>query len=103
MEPAYIEVAQIVWDEINKEHIWSKHRLSQDAVEQAIRSKTSIAIKLANGRILLIGMTEKGKLISVIISPKDVARTIWYPVTARVASRKERDLFNLDRGGEKNN
>mgnify|MGYP001596884255 CR=1 FL=1 len=95
-----IEVAQVVWDDINKEHIWSKHKLSQDEVEQAVWNKSRLATQLANGRILLLGITEKRKLISVIISPKDIARTIWYPVTARRASRKEHYLFNQSKGGE---
>lgn len=93
MDYVEIGIAQVVWDEINKQHIWEKHRINQDQVEQAIYDNHRLARILPNGRIILLGITKKKKVIWVIISPKDAKRTIWYPVTARRANKKEVNLY----------
>lgn len=44
---------------------------------------------------MLIGLTYKGKMISVITAKKGLAT--FYPVTARSASVKERRIFRRER------
>lgn len=85
-----MEVDQLVWDQANSEHIWLKHKVSQDEVEQVVYDKEHKAVLLKNGRVLLLGASKEGRLISIVLSPKNIKKTIWYPVTARSPSKKER-------------
>ncbi len=96
-----IEVIQLIWDEINAEHIWNKHKIGKEEVEQAVANDEAIARLLPNGRVLMLGLTEKDRLLSLILSPKDTSQKVWYPVTARVASKSERKLYSLEKGDTK--
>lgn len=94
-----IEIFEIVWDEINVKHIWDKQKIKQEEVEQAIFNEDRIATKLPNGRVLLIGFGINNRLIIVILSPKDTYQRMWYPITARVASKKDRRFYQSVKGG----
>ena len=50
------------------------------------------------GRTMLIGLTEAGRLLSVVLAPE--GGDAYYVVTARTASRKERRLYRSIEGGE---
>jgi len=43
--------------------------------------------------------TRKGRMLTVILAPK--GENVYYAVTARPASRKERSLYTTHQGGEK--
>jgi uncharacterized DUF497 family protein len=47
-------------------------------------------------RIRVVGPTEGGRMLTVILSPREEAG-VYYPVTARSASRKERQQYHEQR------
>jgi uncharacterized DUF497 family protein len=47
---------------------------------------------------MLIGVTQQGRLLSVVLEPG--SEHTYYVVTARSASRKERQLYRSMKGGE---
>src|SRR5438270_771637 len=49
------------------------------------------------GRLRIIGPTARGRLLTAILAPR--GRGVFYPVTARPASRDERRLYNQQSGG----
>ncbi len=84
------ELNELVWDHFNSEHI-SKHGITQDEVTQACTNH-KLVLQANNNRLLLIGKSSSGKLISVVLANKGEGK--YYPVTARATSRKERRLLN---------
>lgn len=81
-----LKIRSLIWDEWNVEHI-KKHKVSVDEVEEVIgfRIKT---FKSYKGRILVLGNTEKGRLLTVVLALE--GRGKYYVVTARNMSKKER-------------
>lgn len=79
----------MIWDEWNVAHI-ARHGIAQDEVEEICRSKplTSATYK---GRLRVIGETRMGRMLTAILAPK--GKGVYYPVTARPASRKERKIY----------
>ncbi len=49
-------------------------------------------------RLLLIGPALNGRMLVVILGPTK-KRGVYYPVTARPASKKERNLYRTNIGG----
>ena len=90
-------VRRLVWDEWNEQHI-ARHECIRDDVEEACHSDAYID-EGKKGRLRLLGLTNSGRLIAVILDPEDEPGT-YYVVTARPASRKERRLYQQERGGE---
>lgn len=85
---APLNIDQLVWDEENEWHIWDRHRLRPDDVEQAVTSH-DVMYRSRSGRVVLRGRTRKGHILVVVLAP-GFSETSWYVVTARPASRKER-------------
>ena len=83
------ELETLVWDGFNSEHI-KKHGLTKAEVEKACVNHVSV-YESRVGRLILIGNTGN-RFLSVVLANKGNKR--YYPVTARVASRKERKLLN---------
>lgn len=84
-----IKVKRLDWNENRKEHI-ARHRVSLDEVEEVVFSK-HYDVKTKQGRYRLIGQTENGRYLVVILEPGDYG---WFePITARDATRNERRLY----------
>ncbi|MBI2330247.1 hypothetical protein HYU94_02570 [Candidatus Daviesbacteria bacterium] len=82
-----IVIKKLIWDEYNIEHI-KKHEVAQAEVEEV--AKNIVGHKQSKlGRYLIIGRTGP-RIISVAVSRKAIG--IYYPVTARDASKKERKI-----------
>jgi len=82
-----IKLAQLVWDDWNKEHI-KKHNITVSEVEEAVVSL--LAHRMGHsGKIILIGRSGN-RLIAMIMAHKEDNK--YYIVTARDADRKERRL-----------
>ncbi len=81
-----IRVKQLIWDDWNVEHI-SKHKVSVDEIEEACKLSTR-ALKTYKERLMILGKTKKGRLLTVVLAPKSKAR--YYVVTARDTSKRER-------------
>ena len=87
-----IRVKELVWDEYNSSHI-SKHAVSTYEVEQICVGKT-IAWPTHTNRFLIISHTKKGRMLTIILAQK--SKQLFYPISARDSSRKERGWIKLD-------
>ena len=76
----------------------AKHDIVPDEVED-ICARDHITLETYNKRILLIGRTRTSRLITVILGQD--GKEIYYPVTARDSSKKERRYWREQKGGEK--
>jgi uncharacterized DUF497 family protein len=85
-----IIMRRLSWDEWSEAHI-ARHDVLPDEVEAACHSDP-YTDEGKKGRIRLVGPTNAGRILAVILDPEDEAG-VYYPVTARPASRKERRLY----------
>ncbi len=90
-----IRVDRLVWDEGNVAHI-TRHEVTQEEVEQVCHNNPA-QLTGHSGRIMLIGLTNSGRSISVVLEPESGKET-WYPVTARSADKKERRFYDSQKG-----
>ena len=80
-----IKIRELIWDEYNIEHI-KKHNVAVGEAEEAV--KNFIAHKGGmKGRYIAMGRSGT-RLISLIV--RRVSGGVYYPVSARDSSRKER-------------
>ena len=86
-------IRRLIWDDWNTAHI-ARHAVVPDEVEEVCRGDF-IMREGHSERIMLIGPTEAGRLLAVILS--DEGEDTYYPVTARPASRQERRLYRHER------
>ncbi len=91
-----VEVKKLVWDEFNVEHI-GRHGVTKDEVEEICISEY-VTLETYKFRIMLFGKTRAGRTITVVLALK--SESVYYPVTARLSSRKERQYYQQQRGGE---
>ncbi len=85
-----ISICRLIWNSWNVEHI-ARHNVIPDEVEEVCHGKY-IVRQTYDNRILLIGPTLYGRMLVIILGPTEKA-DIWYPITARPASTKERRLY----------
>lgn len=90
-----IRVDRLIWDEGNIAHI-DRHDVKQVEVEEVCHNNPA-QLTGHSGRIMLVGLTNRGRAISVVLEPESEKET-WYPVTARPADKKERRFYNLQKG-----
>lgn len=95
-----IVIRRLIWDSWNVSHI-ARHQVSPEEVEQVCHNDP-FSDTGKKGRIRLIGPTDGGRMLSIILDPEEEAG-VYYPVTARPASRKERRYYNEQKGGEDTN
>jgi len=88
-------VQHLRWDTWNENHI-ARHQVTRDEVEEVCRGPY-ITREGYSGRIIVIGPSTAGRILAAILEP--VGGGVYYPVTARPASRKERRLYNQSKGG----
>ena len=86
-------VETLAWDDWNISHIAERHGISQEDVEAVIRGN-AIAEKTYKNKILVIGPDADGRLLAVIIREVPKSPGVFYPFSARVASRKERRRYD---------
>ncbi len=94
-----VVIKKLIWDEWNVAHI-ARHNVLPEEVEEICRtnSQTEVANK---GRVRITGLTKKGRMTSTFLDP-ELEDGIYYPVSARDASKKERRSYKIWRkGGEK--
>ncbi|OGM30795.1 hypothetical protein A2630_00375 [Candidatus Woesebacteria bacterium RIFCSPHIGHO2_01_FULL_44_10] len=91
-----MKVNCLIWDKWNVVHI-ARHEVTPDEVEEICQGD-HISEKGYSGRLRLVGYTQKGRALGVVLVPK--GDDIFYPVTARPASRKERKKYLGTKGGE---
>ena len=79
-------------------HVLSKHGVLPIEVEQVCQG-THVSWETHSSRIMLVGHTNEGRAITVILAPK--SDHTYYSVTARPSSKPERKIFNERKGGDK--
>jgi uncharacterized DUF497 family protein len=92
-----IVISRLIWDTSNIAHI-AKHGVSRKEVEQVCLSEYFVLDAKA-GRWLVVGTTEAGRTLSIILDPEPEPE-VYYVVTARPASPKERKYYKEHKGGE---
>jgi uncharacterized DUF497 family protein len=83
-------IEKLVWDEWNREHI-TKHNVSVSEVNEACY-KPMEAYKSYQNRLIILGKTKNKRLLTIVLMKKE--KGIFYIVTARDMSRRERKLIN---------
>ena len=89
-------VDRLIWDEWNVAHL-ARHRVTPDQVEE-VCAGDPVVQRGHSGRILVFGPLKSGKMIAVVLDPE--GNGAYYPVTARPASRRERAIYQQEKGGE---
>ena len=91
-----MHIAHLIWDDFNIAHI-AEHEVKPHEVEEACQSN-QITFTTYGARILLVGHTLAGRFLSVVLAYK--GEGVYYVITARPASRKERKYYQEQKGGE---
>ncbi len=89
-------VRRLRWDPGNVAHI-ARHQVSPDEVEQVCHGEHIEHVASA-GRVMLLGISGAGRMLAVVLEAESGG--VYYPLTARPASRKERRLYQHQQGGE---
>jgi uncharacterized DUF497 family protein len=84
-----VYVRYLVWDAWNVDHI-ARHGITAVEVDEVFAGLTVTSETYAD-RLRVIGSTGAGQLLTVILAPQGL--DIYYTVTARPASRKERRIY----------
>lgn len=85
-------VRRLIWDPWNVIHI-ARHGITPEEAEQACHGR-HITLATHHDRLLLLGVTAGGRTIILILHPE--GDDIYYAVTARPASRKERAFYQTN-------
>ena len=94
------EVERLDWDGWNTEHI-AKHGITREQVEEAIAGDT-VARATRKNRVLVLGPTQAGRLLAVVLGPVPDEPGAYYTFSARPASRQERRYYREqhEKGGD---
>jgi uncharacterized DUF497 family protein len=84
-----LAVQRLEWDEWNIAHI-ARHQVVPAEVEQVCHG-LPMTSQTYKGRIRAVGPTSAGRMLTVILAPR--GEDIFYAITARPASRKERRRY----------
>ncbi len=95
-----VVIKRLVWDEGNVIHI-ARHSVTPDEVEPVCQSDHA-ALDVKKGRIAVVGPTLTGRILFVVLDPEP-EDGVYYPVTAHVADKKERERYRQEKGGEEAN
>ena len=90
-----LHIRRLIWDPGNIAHI-AQHQVTADEAEEVCHGDP-IQLQSYVGRIILIGPTQAGRMLAVVLDPE--GEDVYYPVTARPASRKERRYYQQQKGG----
>ena len=84
-----LDVRGLTWDPTNVAHI-ARHGITADDVV-AVCEGSHIVREGYTQRLMLIGPVGNDRMVAVILDPE--GDDIYYPVTARPASRRERMMY----------
>jgi uncharacterized DUF497 family protein len=95
-----ISIRRLEWDEWNLAHI-AKHKVTPTEVEQVCTSEPLEYRQSYKDRIVVIGVTEAGRILAIILGPvPNGPAGSYYVFTARPADRKERRFYEQARSAE---
>lgn len=89
-------IRRLIWDSWNIPHI-ARHEVMPEEVEATCHGPY-ITMTGYGGRILVLGPTLAGRMLVAVLEPVETG--IYYPVTARPASRKERRYYLAQKEGK---
>ena len=96
IDPKEIDIHRLRWDPLNVGHIAREgHEVTPQEVEYITFSEESIMRYVRGGRILILGPTHNQRILAAVLDPE--GEGVWYCVSARSASRKERELYHQER------
>ena len=87
-------VRRLIWDIWNVAHM-ALHRVNPEEVEEICHGAPLVQQSYKE-RLVLIGPTLSGRMLAAVLAPEGAG--VYYPVTARSASRRERALYKRERG-----
>lgn len=93
-----LNIRRLRWDDWNVPHT-ARHQVTQEEVEEVCRGQP-VTSETYKGRFRVVGPTRRGRMLTVILAPQE-EEGIYYPVTARLADRKERRNYRQQRGDER--
>lgn len=73
----------------------ARHQVSPEEVEEVCHGNP-LVLTGHMARLIVIGPTAEGRMVAAILAPEEAG--VYYPVTARPASRKERALYRREKG-----
>ncbi|MBI4317159.1 MAG: BrnT family toxin [Chloroflexi bacterium] len=88
-------IRRLIWDPWNVAHI-ADHQVIPEEVEEVCHGRPMTSTTLED-RLRVVGPTLAGRMLTVILAAKEEG--VYYLVTARPASRKERRLYQQREGG----
>lgn len=83
--------AELLWDDETIEHIWERHRLSIEEVDEAFHDPEALIHSGRGGRQLIYGQTEGGRYLIIVVEFES-RRKAWL-VTARDMTDSERHRY----------
>lgn len=89
-------IRRLTWDNWNMAHI-ARHGVIPEEVEEVCHGDYVVRQGYKN-RIILVGPTRTRKMLAVMLESEGGG--VYYPVTARPASRRERGIYRREREGE---
>jgi len=92
-----VNIRKLLWDAGNISHI-ARHDVTVDEVEEACQG-SPVVQQGKKGRLLIYGTTISERMLTVVLDPEEESG-IYYPVTARSSSKKERKIYAIEKGGE---
>ena len=86
-------IRRLTWGAWNVAHI-ARHQVSPEEVEEVCHGAPLVQQGYKR-RIVLIGPTLSGRMLTAVLAPE--GRGVYYPVTARPASHRERTLYQQEK------
>src|SRR3989344_4758039 len=93
-----IRIERLIWNEDNVAHI-AHHDVTPEEVESVCQGDFKV-FKGHSGRIAIVGPGAKGRILFIVVAPK--GEGAYLPITARIADRKEKQLYTITKGGGTN-
>ena len=84
-----MRITSLVWDDDTVDHI-ARHGVSPDEAEAVCRRRP-VALRARYGRYLLLGQTEAGRYLTLVVTPLGDARGKL--ITARMMTDVERRFY----------
>lgn len=94
MDDKEITITQLIWDDWNIEHI-ARHDVVPEEVERSLSDPDALFLKAKEGRVMVLGRTEK-RLLTIVLNAQET-NGVYYVITARDMSKKERALYRAQK------
>lgn len=90
-----MKISRLIWDNWNILHI-ARHGVTREDIEQVCQREFAVRDGKKE-RFLVIGTNNSEKFIAIVVDPES-EEGVYYPVTARIANKKERLIYQQEKG-----